>query len=198
MSKPNQQKNKGKAKEKQKRGKRAEDNLVILPNAANGYAAAVSEDGVEYLVPRYMLEDAKCQASGHRKRLEALRERVEIGTGVPEDGETDRFAEGMLTFPPNPMLSQFDLLQRHAEVMAMRDMYGITYKDACHRLYLAELERVKAKLETYFAMKELELSIIDALEEVSQTSNPDHHLIGDPNKNYYGGDSNEEKLGGDK
>lgn len=31
----------------------------------------------------------------------------------------------------------------HAEIVELRDQLGISYKDAAHRLYMAELERVK-------------------------------------------------------
>src|SRR5271155_3393006 len=42
-------------------------------------------------------------------------------------------------------LSDRELLTLHAEVLAMRRVYGITYKDAAHRLYMAEVERLKAE-----------------------------------------------------
>ena len=32
---------------------------------------------------------------------------------------------------------------RHAEVLALQKQLGISYKDAAHRLYMAEVERVK-------------------------------------------------------
>ena len=31
----------------------------------------------------------------------------------------------------------------HAEIMAARDRHGITYKDASHRLYMTESEKVR-------------------------------------------------------
>jgi hypothetical protein len=32
----------------------------------------------------------------------------------------------------------------HAEVLAIRQLYGVTYKHAAHLLYMAEIERLKA------------------------------------------------------
>ena len=37
----------------------------------------------------------------------------------------------------------------HAEVKALQARFGISYKDATHRLYMAELERVKAHDTAY-------------------------------------------------
>jgi hypothetical protein len=31
----------------------------------------------------------------------------------------------------------------HAEILALRDTLGISYKDACHRLYMTECEKLK-------------------------------------------------------
>lgn len=40
----------------------------------------------------------------------------------------------------------------HAEVLAMQSRWGISYKDAAHRLYLAELEKMKVDKEAENAM----------------------------------------------
>ena len=36
----------------------------------------------------------------------------------------------------------------HAEVMALQEMLGISYKDASHRLYMAECEKLKTDEKT--------------------------------------------------
>ena len=43
----------------------------------------------------------------------------------------------------------------HAEVLALQETLGISYKDASHRLYLAELEKLKVADEKYKAFKNL-------------------------------------------
>ena len=43
----------------------------------------------------------------------------------------------------------------HAEVLALQESLGISYKDASHRLYLAELEKLKVADEKYKAFKNL-------------------------------------------
>ena len=44
---------------------------------------------------------------------------------------------------PSQGHSERERLLLHAEVKALQDYLGISYKDAAHRLFLAEVERVK-------------------------------------------------------
>jgi predicted PhzF superfamily epimerase YddE/YHI9 len=41
-------------------------------------------------------------------------------------------------------LSERELLILHAEIKALQERYGIQYKDAAHRLYLAEIAKLQA------------------------------------------------------
>ena len=68
-------------------------------------------------------------------------------------------AEGMVNRRPNPVcsstehfeityqssqtLSQRELHMLHAEIKALQETLGISYKDATHRLFMAEVERLK-------------------------------------------------------
>ena len=44
----------------------------------------------------------------------------------------------------------------HAEVVALQQKLGISYKDASHWLYMAELEKLKVADETHKAFKNLD------------------------------------------
>ncbi|KAF9552128.1 hypothetical protein CPC08DRAFT_768530 [Agrocybe pediades] len=172
---PKQQQAKGKAKAKAT--EKAAKSPISLLEAPDGYCLGVTEGGTKYIVPRYLLEDIKSKDAAHRKRSQVIRERVEIGSGITEEGEPEEsIGEVLLSFPPDPILSQFDLLQRHSEVMEMRQRHGISYKDACHRLYLAEMERVHAKQEAYYGFRDLEKRIIEALEEVSGSTTAQNNV----------------------
>jgi hypothetical protein len=37
----------------------------------------------------------------------------------------------------------------HAEILALQERLGLSYKDAAHRLYMAEMERLKADESSY-------------------------------------------------
>ena len=45
-------------------------------------------------------------------------------------------------------MSQRELLHLHAEVKAVQEQYGISYKDAAHRLYHAEIQKLSALADT--------------------------------------------------
>lgn len=49
--------------------------------------------------------------------------------------------------------------------MALQDRLGISYKDASHRLYMAEMERLKADVRNYKAFATLKATTQDALEK---------------------------------
>jgi hypothetical protein len=48
--------------------------------------------------------------------------------------------------------SDREALNLHAEIIAMQSRWGLSYKDAAHRLYLAELEKMRAYKEAENAM----------------------------------------------
>jgi len=54
--------------------------------------------------------------------------------------------------------------------MSLRDRLGISYKDACHRLYLAELERLKAESDSLLGLEQLEQNIENALSMVAKVA----------------------------
>jgi hypothetical protein len=41
--------------------------------------------------------------------------------------------------------SDREALQLHAEILAIQERWGISYKDAAHRLYLAEVAKLEAE-----------------------------------------------------
>jgi len=54
--------------------------------------------------------------------------------------------------------------------MSLRDRLGISYKDACHRLYLAELERLKAESDSLLGLEQLEQNIENTLSMVAKAA----------------------------
>ena len=64
-------------------------------------------------------------------------------------------------------------MEQHAEVMSLRDHLGISYKDAYHHLYLAELERLKAERVCLFGLERFDQDIEDALSMVARVAEGD-------------------------
>ena len=65
-------------------------------------------------------------------------------------------------------LSDQEYLTLHAEVLALQDKLGISYKDASHRLYLAEMEKLKVADEKYKAFKNLKVRIGEFMRRVNK------------------------------
>jgi hypothetical protein len=65
-------------------------------------------------------------------------------------------------------LTPRELLRLHAEVKALQDQYGISYKDAAHRLYHGEIQKLSAltSSESKFSTvhDELDYAIGDTVE----------------------------------
>jgi hypothetical protein len=56
-----------------------------------------------------------------------------------------------------------ELMGLHAEIMSLRDTLGISYKDASHRLYMTEWEKLKTDERTHKAFSVLSERTRDAL-----------------------------------
>ncbi|KAF8816561.1 hypothetical protein BYT27DRAFT_7248173 [Phlegmacium glaucopus] len=50
---------------------------------------------------------------------------------------------GLIRTPLDPSLTHREALMIHAEIKALAQRLGLSYKDAAHRLYMAKVERVK-------------------------------------------------------
>lgn len=64
--------------------------------------------------------------------------------------------------------SDRERLSAHSEALALQERLGISYKDAAHRLYMAELEKIKSDEKMYKAFKNLDASTENALQKALQ------------------------------
>ncbi|KIM38786.1 hypothetical protein M413DRAFT_12460 [Hebeloma cylindrosporum] len=80
-------------------------------------------------------------------------------------------------------LSDQENFNHHAEVLALQERLEISYKDASHHLYLAEVEKLKVADAKHQAFKGLNVCIKDYIQGVNlQFSNPgnvDIHINND-------------------
>jgi hypothetical protein len=56
-----------------------------------------------------------------------------------------------------------EMIGLHAEILALRDTLGISYKDACHRLYMTEWEKLKMDEAMYETFSSLRRQTRDAM-----------------------------------
>ncbi|KIL54925.1 hypothetical protein M378DRAFT_182373 [Amanita muscaria Koide BX008] len=113
-----------------------------IDDIPEGYVVC-THDGQKYLVPKFMHEATQQSLDAHQKRLDLGVHTAPGGSGngvsIPYE-----LLGGKLMIPPDPPLTQRELLGLHAEVKALQERLGISYKDASHRLYMTEIEKLKA------------------------------------------------------
>lgn len=61
-------------------------------------------------------------------------------------------------------LCEREALNLHSEVKALQETLGICYKDAAHRLYMAEVEKMEVENDTNKKFADLRMKIDDILE----------------------------------
>ena len=59
----------------------------------------------------------------------------------------------------------------HAEILSLRDRLGISYKDACHRLYMTEWEKLKVDEQANKALTTVKMRAQGALASFQQRLN---------------------------
>lgn len=70
-------------------------------------------------------------------------------------------------------MSEQEAFGLHAEVLALQHKLGISYKDASHRLYMAELERLKAADAAHKAFTNLDTRIEKYLQDLNMRFKPE-------------------------
>ncbi|KAM6491587.1 hypothetical protein JOM56_012979 [Amanita muscaria] len=107
--------------------------------------AVFIHDGNRYLVPNFIWD--AMQQSLHSNQMRRDLDVDKMPGGSPNGTELgyDMLARDEVMIPADPPLTKRELLGLHAEVKALQKRLGISYKDASHRLYMAEVERLQAE-----------------------------------------------------
>ncbi|KAF8802329.1 hypothetical protein BYT27DRAFT_7215423 [Phlegmacium glaucopus] len=149
-----------------------------------GYVLIIGPDDKEYVVPEFMVPALHQMFDGYRKKVDLdvfrgagscpseawVHYAGTLGTVTPSmpvhDFNSPNFnviGEGKVMAPTIPGTSDRERLSAHAEVLALQQRLGISYKDASHHLYISELERMKSDEKMYKAFANLQASTEQAL-----------------------------------
>ncbi|KAH9483508.1 hypothetical protein JR316_0002976 [Psilocybe cubensis] len=115
-----------------------------LPNIPEGYIAVDGPDNIKYVVPRFMLSSLE-----HDLETMGATEDVSVTsadlTQKSNAKKSDAYItlSGILRVPPENSLTDHEMLALHAEVCALQKRLGISYQDAVHRLFMAEVAKLK-------------------------------------------------------
>ncbi|KAF8799823.1 hypothetical protein BYT27DRAFT_7217374 [Phlegmacium glaucopus] len=139
------------------------------PWIPEGCITVVGPNDQRYLVPAFMLPAMHQLFEGHRKK-EELKAFGASGTVHQFASQLfDIIGEGKIMMPTVPGSSDRERLAAHSEVLALQERLGISYKDAAHRLYMAELEGIKAEQKMYKAFTSLQSSTETTLQMAYQS-----------------------------
>ncbi|KAH9486125.1 hypothetical protein JR316_0000189 [Psilocybe cubensis] len=109
----------------------------------DGYILVLGPDNRDYIVPEFMAQSLE-QALA--VQLAKSNIGVTKASGIDPAAKNTQIYNtlgGNLHVPPEPPLTDQERLSLHAEVCSLQQRLGISYKDAAHRLYLAEVEKLQ-------------------------------------------------------
>ncbi|KAM6490266.1 hypothetical protein JOM56_014243 [Amanita muscaria] len=140
-----------------------------------GYVCVTSNDGQQYIVPNYLVPATHQAFEAYRKKVEMEVQNAPGGVclfpactdAMLSHNMIDipyvKMDGGALLVPTDPPLTDRECLSLHAKVKAMQERLGISYKDATHWLYMAEVEKLKADQNAHKAFVNLKSCTHDTL-----------------------------------
>jgi hypothetical protein len=66
-------------------------------------------------------------------------------------------------------LTQRELLNLHAEVQTLQGQHGLSYKDAAHRLYHAEVQKLEALADSELALSKIHKDLDHVIRDAPET-----------------------------
>ncbi|KAF8328755.1 hypothetical protein F5887DRAFT_924092 [Amanita rubescens] len=107
-------------------------------NIPPGYTIGTYQDGKQYLVPTFLVKatDLAIRAQELKGTYKVFQ--ASSGPLSMEDLPHVLLGNGNIMAPPLPSLTERELLLGHAEIKAVQEKFGLSYKDAAHRLYHTE------------------------------------------------------------
>ncbi|KAF8223172.1 hypothetical protein L208DRAFT_1318284, partial [Tricholoma matsutake] len=118
----------------------------------DGYVAIQGDNGQHYLVPPFMIPATQQAMEAYSKKVEFDVHMADGGSGNMRDTPYYIVARNMLQLPANPVSA----VSFCWVVKALKTNLGTSYKDASHRLYMAEVETLEQQdimLCTYVTLK---------------------------------------------
>ncbi|KAF8798360.1 hypothetical protein BYT27DRAFT_7264928 [Phlegmacium glaucopus] len=109
-----------------------------------GYTFHHARDGSCFAVPEFLVMATHTAFDAHHMKSVLHVDHVSSEPHIKHGLPASYINAGTVMAPVDPTLSNCELVALLAEAKALKERYGITLKDACHRLYMAET----AKLET--------------------------------------------------
>ncbi|KAF8151276.1 hypothetical protein BJ912DRAFT_1069162 [Pholiota molesta] len=140
---------------------------IVLPTVPNGFSVATGPDDKEYLVPDFLLPALQQEFDAWQMRVALGVPKAPAAPLQTQDSPFEIIGEGHILYPPDPPLTEQELLSGHGAVVALQHKFGISYKDAAHRLYMAQVEHLKVSDGAYKAIKSIDNQLEDLLRDLN-------------------------------
>ncbi|KAF9471104.1 hypothetical protein BDN70DRAFT_939188 [Pholiota conissans] len=122
-------------------------------NIPAGYVPYQTADGVEFLVPRYLVDIIKLERQAASRSAPGLPWALANNfLNPPVDPSKDTQLGGDVLIPAEPRISRNESDQLYSEITALMAQHGISFKDAAHRLFLAELAVARSEFDALHAL----------------------------------------------
>ncbi|KAJ3503735.1 hypothetical protein NLJ89_g8303 [Agrocybe chaxingu] len=118
---------------------------TVSPRAPAGYTLLRGPDDRTYQIPNFLLSVAEHENAVRCSKEEICATDAARGPLPITEPPYYTMAEDTVVLPPDPALSEHELLTIHAEIRVLQSRYSLSYKDAAHRVYLQEVARLEAK-----------------------------------------------------
>ncbi|PPQ94606.1 hypothetical protein CVT25_010614 [Psilocybe cyanescens] len=135
-----------------------------------GFTSLPGPDGNTIYVPEFLVSTADKEFTVARQRAELQLEKRQGGS-QNSTGQNFVILGNRVLVPADPHLTERELLQIDTEVHYLCHTLGISYKDASHRLYISEWEKLKANDSAKKIFMELDKQSSQAIEKF------DHKLM---------------------
>ncbi|KAF9471419.1 hypothetical protein BDN70DRAFT_901365 [Pholiota conissans] len=115
------------------------------PALPSGYTRIAAADGQSYLVPEFLIDVTKTHLN--KTPAEAATRTTEennASTRVFQLPGGVHIAKTDALLPAVACISEQEVLSLHAEIEAVQQRYGITFKDAAQRLFMSEVACVQS------------------------------------------------------
>ncbi|KAF8805952.1 hypothetical protein BYT27DRAFT_7103388 [Phlegmacium glaucopus] len=125
---------------------------LVVPE---GYMLVIGNSNQRYIVPDFMIPATHQAFEGYQRKLDLHVSTATGGSGNTHDIPYFLIGEDKVVSPHDPTLTERECLGLHAEIKSLQERLGISYKDASHHLYMAELEKLKAEKDASKAFSNL-------------------------------------------
>ncbi|KAF8811546.1 hypothetical protein BYT27DRAFT_7089203 [Phlegmacium glaucopus] len=125
------------------------------PAIPAGYSLINGPNNQSILVPTFMVPATQMGMEVEQKRRELNADAAAPGPRPSTNTPWVGIAHGDVHIPADSCLSDREALNLHAEVRALQTQLGLSYKDAAHRLYMAEVQKMETETQAKLAFTKI-------------------------------------------